>query len=135
MNRCFASSLLGLILTGVVGYPAVGEESIGCDEVDWKQQIIISFDGIEEACQEVIVRKDERYVRFEVEFVRALSDGNVEVMMTLQDGSRTARTFPAPKSFRALSSSGKTDYRMQELDRGDILDVFVPLSRVVVSRN
>lgn len=127
--------LLGIALAGLSGSPAIGEEIVSCDQIDWKQQILISFDGIQDACQKVIVRDGVRLVRFKVKFVNSDPDGDVHVLMYLRDGTRVERTFSAPQNFRASSESGNSDFRMNELDPGDVLDVDIPLSRVKASRD
>jgi len=133
MSSLYRSTLLGFVVAGLSACPAFGEDVVGCDEVEWKQQILLIFDGIEEACQEVVIRDGNSYVRFEVEFDRATVDGDVFVLMKLQDGTRVERVFPAPRDFHALSSSGKTNFAMRELARGDVLDVYIPMSRVVAA--
>jgi len=135
MNGLIKASLLGILVAGLCSMPAAGGETIGCDVIDWSQQILVSFDGIEDACQEVIVRDGNRYFHFEVEFVRASEGGDVQVLMHLQDGSSVERSFPAPKGFEASSSTGRTKFAMLELDAGDILDVYIPLARVVASHD
>jgi len=125
------SILFGLILFGFGMNPSLSEESFGCDDIHWKQQLLVVVDDMEQACQEVVVRRGESYVRFEAEFVRLSSDGDAQVLMVMQDGTRVERSIRAPSDFHVLSYSGKTNFHLRDLSRGDILDVFIPLSRVV----
>lgn len=133
MSSLYRSTLLGLAMAGLCMYPAFGEDSVGCEDVNWEQQILLLFDEIEEACQEVVIRDGHRFLRFEVKFDRTTADGDVYVLMKLQDGTRVERVFPAPRDFRVSSSSGHTNFSMRELARGDVLDVYIPMSRVVAA--
>ncbi len=133
MSSLYRGTLMGLTAAMLCTYPAAAEETVGCDDVNWTQQVLLQFEGIDQACQEVVIRKGNRFVRFEVEFERATANGDVYVLMKLQDGSRVERVFPAPRDFHVLSSTGKTDFNMHELVRGDILDVYIPMSFVVAA--
>jgi hypothetical protein len=133
MSSLYKSLLLGLSIAVLCIFPAYGDDVVECDEVIWEEQILLHFDGIEEACQEVVIRDGNRYVRFEVKFVRATVEGDVYVRMKLRDGTRVERVFPAPKDLSVASASGKTDFAMRDLTRGDVLDVYIPLSRVVAA--
>lgn len=133
MSSLYRSTLVGFAIAGLCAFPAFGEDVGRCDEVNWKQQILSNFDGIEEACQEVVMHKGIPQARFEVEFDRVAADGDVFVLMKLRDGSRIERVFPAPSDFHVSSNSGKTDFTMRELVKGDLLDVYIPISRVVAA--
>ena len=135
MRNLIGPALLGLTLAGAGLAPALSSDATGCESIDWKQQILVSFEGIEDACQEVIIRDGAQLVRFKVKFVRARANGDVDVKMYLSDGTRVDRTFSATDDFRADSESGKTHFRMNELQPGDVLDVYIPMSRVVVVKD
>ena len=133
MSSLYNSLLLGLSIAVLCIFPAYGDDVVACDEVIWEEQILLHFNGIEEACQEVVIRDGNQYVRFEVKFIRATIDGDVHVRMKLQDGTRVERVFPAPKALNVSSSSGMTNFAMHQLERGDVLDVYIPMSRVVAA--
>jgi len=129
----FVSSLLALALFGLGMNVSLSAESSGCDKIEWKQQLLVFVEDMESACQEVVVTGGKSYVRFEVEFVKLSNDGYAQVLMVMKDGTRVERSIPAPKNFQVRSQSGKTDYKLRELSRGDILDVLIPMSRVVAA--
>lgn len=131
MSRLYRVTAVGLSVAVLCMYPAFAEDVVGCDDINWTQQVLLQFDGIEEACQEVVIRDGNSYVRFEVEFDHATVDHDVYVKMKMQDGTRVESVFPAPQDFHVLSSSGKTDFNIHELAKGDILDVYIPMSLVV----
>lgn len=133
MRNLYRGPLVGLGVAVLCMSPAFAEDVVGCDDVNWTQQIMLQFDGIEEACQEVVVRDGNYYVRFEVKFQRATADHDMYVLMKLQDGTRVERVFPAPQDFHVLSSSGKTDFNIHELAKGDVLDVYIPMNFVVAA--
>lgn len=133
MSSLHRTALLGLTLAGLCISAVFGEDRIGCDEVNWEQQVLLNFDGIEEACQEVVVRDGNRYVRFEVEFDHATKDDAFCVLLKLRDGTRVERVFPAPRDFQVSSRSGKSTFGVHELADGDVLDVYIPMSLVVAA--
>jgi hypothetical protein len=133
MDSRYTWILVGIITTALCSTPAIGEEIVACDEVNWKEDVLLQFDGIEEACQDVVIRDGTRYVRFEAVFRCAMASGDVHVSMRLRDGTRVERTFPAPRDFLVSSSNGKSEYAMRELERGDVLDVYIPISLVVAA--
>jgi len=133
MSSLYKLTFVGLVMTGLCMHPAFGDDFSACDEVNWKETILLQFDGIEEACQDVVIRDGDRYARFEIEFHHATADGDMHVRMKLQDGTRVERVFPAPPGFHILSNSGKSDFAIYELERGDVLDVFIPLSGIVAA--
>lgn len=131
MYTKYQSVLLSLVLTSLGLLPAFGADTRECNEINWRPQILAGFEDIDKACMEVVTRDDKSYVRFEVKLVRLLSDGNVKVSMRLQDGTRVERVFHAPSDFQILSHTGRTTFNFEQLNRGDILDVYIPLSRIV----
>jgi len=130
MNSQYISLLATLVISGVAFAPPVFAGDDACTGIDWNPQILERFAGIDKACQEVVLRDGKKFVRFEVKLVRARADGNVTVQMKLRDGSRVRGTFFAPRDFQVLSHSGQTTFHMNELSPGDILDVYIPQSRI-----
>lgn len=130
MNSHYISLLVALAVSGLALSQPVFAGDDTCTGIDWKPIILERFAGIDQACQEVVVRDGKKYARFEVKLIRARMDGKVTVQMKLRDGNRIKGTFFAPEDFRVLSNSGKTRFHMQELSPGDILDVYIPQSRI-----
>ncbi len=134
MSNQYISLLLALTITGLGLSPAINAQDVSCDEIDWKPQILERFQGIDQACQEVVVRDGKRFARFEVKVKRVWKNGNVKVRMTLRDGSRVDRTFYAPFDFRVDSYTGRTEFRIDQLVPGEYLDVYIPESRIMSAR-
>jgi len=134
MSNQFISLLLALTITGLGLSPAAKAQDVSCNAIDWKPQILERFQGIDQACREVVVRDGKRYARFEVKVKRVWKDGNVKVRMTLRDGSRVDRTFYAPLDFRVDSYSGRTEFRVDQLVPGEYLDVYIPETRITSAR-
>jgi hypothetical protein len=130
MNSRYISVLLASAVAGLAfSQPALSEDDT-CAGIDWKPQILERFAGIDQACQEIVLRDGKKFARFEVKLIRARADGNVTVQMRLRDGSRVEGTFFAPRGFHVQSHSGQTTFHMNELSRGDILDVYIPQNRI-----
>ncbi len=134
MSNQYISLLIVLTITGLGLSPAIKAQDVSCDAIDWKPQILERFQGIDQACQEVVVRDGKRYARFEVMVKRVWRDGNVKVRMTLRDGSSVDRTFYAPLDFRVDSYTGRTQFQVAQLVPGEYLDVYIPETRITSAR-
>ena len=122
--------LIALAIAGLAwSQPALAGDDT-CAGIHWKPQILERFAAIDQACQEVVVRDGKKFARFEVKLVRAQAGGDVTVRMKLRDGSRVESTFFAPSDFNVLSHTGQTTFRINELVPGDVLDVYIPQSRI-----
>jgi len=130
MNSQYISTLVALAVAGLtLSQPVLAGDNT-CAGIDWKPQILERFAHIDQACQEVVVRDGKKFARFEVTLIRARANGKVTVQMKLRDGSRIKGTFFAPSDFQVWSNSGQTTFHMNELARGDILDIYIPQSRI-----
>lgn len=123
------TALLTALLMGSGFSMAVGGERVGCDQIEWPDPVLKGFPDAEKACRKVIVRNGVRYAQFTAKFVRVDADGKVFVTVMMPDGSRPARGFTAPRDLHVLSHSGKTTFDFQELEKGDLLDVFIAETR------
>src|SRR5690606_33798203 len=92
-----------------------------CEQVTWSDQAIERYPNIADACQEVMERDGEYYVRFEGE-VRRVTDRGGRVTIAFEDGATLTRTPPENLS---LSLDGR-DRRPQDLRPGDELTFYVP---------
>ncbi len=119
MSNQYISLLIALTITGLGLSPAIKAQDVSCDAIDWKPQILERFQGIDQACQEVVVRDGKRFARFEVKLIRVRPNGDVKVRMTLRDGSRVNRTFYAPLDFRVDSYSGRSRFIIKQLVPGE----------------
>ena len=130
MHTQYKAILVALAITGLGFSPAVHAGDVSCDDIDWNPQILERFQGIQEACREIVVRDGKTYARFEVTLIRAEKDGNVLVNMKMRDGSLVEGTFYAPADFRVNSATGRTTFQINQLSKGEILDVLIPASRI-----
>jgi len=130
MNSQFIAVLAALAVSGMVVTPVVYAGENSCDSIDWNPKILARFASINQACQEVVIRDGKKFARFEVKLIRAKLDGNVTVRMKLRNGGHVESNFFAPRDFHVLSNSGLTNFHMNELSPGDILDVYIPESRI-----
>jgi hypothetical protein len=133
MNGRYKWMMTGIIAAGLCATPAFGEEIVACDEINWKASVLLQFDGAEEACQDVAIRDGTRYVRFEAIFRHARSNGDIYVSVRLHDGTSVEHVFPTPRHLLVSSPSGGSDFAIRELSRGDVLDVYIPINRVVAA--
>ena len=125
------STTVALLLVSLPA--AFAETGVACDEISWQPEVLANFEDIDKACKEVVVRDGNSYVHFEVELIRVFSNGDMKVLMRLQDGTRVERMFNESSGLRVLSHSGKTAFHVRELDKGDTLDVYIPVRWVQVA--
>lgn len=130
MNSQIKLMAFGLACAGLTVSQQAWADDETCSDIDWKPQILARFSGIDQACQEIVVRDGKKFARFEVKLVRARADGDVTVQMRMRDGSRVKGTFFAPRDFHVLSHTGQTTFHVHELSPGDVLDVYIPQSRI-----
>lgn len=121
---------IGLAIYGLAFPQMALADHETCAGIHWKPQILERFANIDEACQEIVLRDGKKFAHFEVKLVRAQASGDVTVKMKLLDGSYVEGTFFAPSDFHVLSHSGQTSFRVNELSPGDVLDVYIPQSRI-----
>lgn len=124
------SMAVGLLAACLGTTAAAAGSPADCAAINWKPDILERFQDIDRACQGVVERDGKRYVRFTVEFVRRHNNGDVEVLMELRGGKPVKRIFHAPSDFSVDSPTGLSDFKFAELERGEILDVFIALDRV-----
>ena len=120
---------LMMALALVVGSFAAGaSEPTRCDQIQWPDSVLERYPDADKACRAVIVRDGVRYVKFTARFVRTDADGNVFVKVRLPDGSTGPRAFKAPQYLDVQSETSRSSYDFRELERGEILDVFIPVT-------
>ncbi len=124
------SMAVGLLAACLGATAAIAGSPEDCAAIDWKPDILARFQDIDRACQEVVEREGRSYVRFTVEFVRRHNDGGIEVLMQRRGAEPVRRIFSAPATFSVDSPTGLSDFKFAELERGEILDVFIALDRV-----
>ena len=56
MNTQCTAVLVALTMTGLGFSPVVQAGDAACEDIDWNPQILERFQGIEQACREVVVR-------------------------------------------------------------------------------
>jgi hypothetical protein len=71
MNRIAVWSS-AIVLIGLSG-PALAQ-TVSCDEVQWKSEVLGAFPNIAKACQEVVVKDGKRYIRVEGTVKRMVGD-------------------------------------------------------------
>jgi len=126
MNK---STAVAAIMTVVVGlgvasaraeHPAVPT----CMDITWSPEFIKSFPRAPAACQEVVVRNDKKFARFDAK-VTAVGPGVVKVRFSnvAGDSGREISIKPGPNS-RVLMDGKKVEY--SKLRMGDRLTVWMP---------
>lgn len=130
-----AITLIGLICAGTAGaqqealdtrdLPDPQVQRGSCAEVVWERELLAQYPRLAEGCQEVVIVNDQKWARFEAEFVQASRDG----LVTLDFNDRQGRSMeqltlqlPADQN---IELDGR-DYSLSELDRGQELNLYVP---------
>jgi len=58
-------------------FPRERTQARSCADVDWNQDMITNHPRLIEACQEVVVVREQNWARFQAAFTRVEADGNV----------------------------------------------------------
>ena len=123
-----ATPLMMILALSLACSAASAAEPTGCDQIEWPQAVLDRYPDADKACQAVIVQNGVRYVKFTARFVRIDNDGNVFVKVRLPDGTTAPRAFKAPHYLDVQSQTNRSAYDFRELEKGEILDVFIPMT-------
>jgi hypothetical protein len=99
-----------------------------CEEVTWSEQALEQYPNIANACQEVMERDGEYYVRFEGE-VRRVSDRGGRVTIAFEEGDTLTLT---PPENLTLMIDGR-ERAPRELRPGDELTFYVPQDQLTAT--
>jgi len=106
-------------------FTATGES---CEEVTWSEDALERYPNIASACQEVMERDGEYFVRFEGE-VRRVTDRGGRVTIAFEDGDTLTLT---PPENLALSIDGR-ERSPRDLRPGDELTFYVPQNELAAT--
>jgi hypothetical protein len=101
-----------------------------CMDINWNAQLLKSFPRAPAACQEVVVRNDKKFARFEAK-VTAVGTDTVAVrfLNVAGDPGREVTIKPSPNA-RVSIGGKKVEY--SKLQKGDKLTFWVPEHEVGV---
>lgn len=123
MNRIAVWSS-AVVLIGLSG-PALAQ-TVSCDEVQWKSEVLGTFPNIAKACQEVVVKDGKRYIRVEGTVKRIVGDVAVIRMAGTNDEISVS---PQTSSF--FTAAG-TKIDGKDLNVGQNLRFYIPEERIAV---
>jgi len=106
-------------------FTATGES---CEEVTWSEEALERYPNIASACQEVMERDGDYYVRFEGE-VRRVADRGGRVTIAFQGGDTLTLTPPESLS---LTIDGR-QRAPRDLRPGDELTFYVPQAQLAAA--
>ena len=106
-------------------FTATGES---CEQVTWSDEALERYPNIASACQEVMERDGEYFVRFEGE-VRRVTDRGGRVTIAFEDGDTLTLT---PPENLALSIDGR-ERTPRDLQPGDELTFYVPQDQLAAT--
>lgn len=131
------TTLLGAVLALAFGTNAFAQRSAdaaftatgaSCDEITWSEAALEQYPNIASACQGVMERDGEYYVRFEGE-VRRVSERGGRVTIAFEDGDTLTL---APPQNLTLTIDGRTR-APRDLRPGDDLTFYVPEDEVTAT--
>lgn len=123
MNRIAVWSS-AVLLVGLSG--PVLAQTVSCDEVQWKQEVLGTYPNIAKACQEVVVRDGKRYVRVEGTVKRIVGDVAV---IRLEGTNDEISVSPKTSSF---FTAANTRIEGKDLNVGQKLRFYLPEERIAV---
>lgn len=99
-----------------------------CEDVNWSEEALERYPNIASACQEVMERDGEYYVRFDGE-VRRVTDRGGRVTIAFEEGDTLTLT---PPENLALTIDGR-ERQPRDLRPGDELTFYVPQDQLTAT--
>lgn len=116
--------VLGAALT--MGLPAMAQAP-ECSDVEWGQDVLSRYPNIAEACQGVVERGGNRYVKFTAAMDRLFNSGEVRLRIFRPDGTYGVGTFNPPRGFQA--EMGGVSTTLDQIPRGKQFNIYMPEGR------
>lgn len=106
---------------------AKDKDDLGCDTVNWGEEVLAEFPNAEKACHGVTMKNDKAYAHYVAEIVKATSEV-VTVHLLDRNGKGISEVKFVPAPGQTVNVSGKaTSY--QDLEKGTKLDLYIEHSR------
>jgi LPXTG-motif cell wall-anchored protein len=121
-----------LLLAGALAFaaatppPAFTAAGNTCADITWKQETVAKYPNVADACQGVVQRNGETYVKF-VGVVQRVTPSTMRVKFKGSDRSVNVRTANVPK----IVLEDGTKLRPQDVAPGQELTVYMPSDRFV----
>jgi LPXTG-motif cell wall-anchored protein len=116
--------LLGVAMT--ICLPAMAQ-SPQCSDVQGGQDVLSRYPNIQEACQGVVERGGNRYVKFTAAMDRLFTSGEVKLRIFRPDGTYAVGTFDPPSDFQA--EGGGVPTTLDQIPRGKQFNIYMPEGR------
>jgi hypothetical protein len=121
LSRTLCVALLALPLVGVA------KEEIGCDSVNWGEEVLAKFPNAEKACHGVTMKNDEAYAHYVAKVVAKDSE-SVTVHLIDKDDKAISEIKFVPNPAQNIKINGK-DTKYQDLEKGTKLDLYIQHTR------
>jgi hypothetical protein len=135
LNLTSAALLLTLVWTGSAAaqqsattMPEPKVDRSSCEDINWHRDLLRQFPWVVEGCQEAITVGQQKWARFEAEFLNNHGDGSISSDFRNDRGRTLGRVRLMPTPGQLVQLDGR-DYRFSDLMRGQVLNFYVPEDR------
>jgi hypothetical protein len=117
---------LCVALIAVPMYASAADE-IGCDAVNWGEEVLAKFPNAEKACHDVTTKNGAAYAHYVAEVVAASSE-SVTVHLLDKKGKGISEVKFVPAADQKVKLAGK-ETKYADLEKGTKLDLYIEHSK------
>ena len=118
-----------VLCVALLAVPAIGiaKDDMGCDSVNWGEEVLAKFPNAAKACHGVTMKNGEAYAHYVAKVVARDSE-SVTVNLIDKDGKAISEIKFMPNPEQNIKIDGK-DKKYLDLDKGQKLDLYIQHSR------
>jgi hypothetical protein len=124
------NKLCGAVCAALLVMPAIAmaeESAMGCDSVNFSEEVLAAFPKIRDACQAVTMKDGKPYVKLKAKVVAKDKD-TVTVQMMDRQNKPISEVKVAPGADDSAKVEGK-EMKYKDLQKGQDLDVYLEHNR------
>jgi hypothetical protein len=123
------NNLCKVLCVALLAVPAgaMAADEMGCDSVNWGQEVLAKFPNAQKGCQGVTMKNGEAYAHYIAEIVKTDGD-TVTVHLLDKEKKGLSEVQFVPNANQKITVNGK-ETRYQDLKKGTKLDLYIQHSR------
>ncbi|QBF82626.1 LPXTG cell wall anchor domain-containing protein [Shewanella maritima] len=116
------------LLTTMLSLPAMANTK--CDDVSWHQDVLAKYPSIANACQAVVEKDGQEFVKLNAEFIRYHEPHKVQLAFFERDGTKERQTIAVKHDAKVDAGGNKVGW--DALPKGYKLEFYIPSDRFEV---
>ena len=124
-------AVLGCAVAAVsFGSTAMAQEELSCSDIEWSSVVTDQYPSIADACDAVLMKNGKMFARIEVEVLRVR--GRTLTFRILNNDGSSGGSYSQTVDTSWRAKIGGQSVRPRDLNRGQMLNVYMPGDRWVV---